>query len=696
MKISSLFSENTFYLKKDFASKKDALNFFCQDLHLNKYLSDSQKANTLFWERENQSSTGIGSQIAMPHIGDDIVLKNTLFFARVNNLDWNSLDGHNVKYIFGIVLSKTDRGTSHMKIMQNLSTLLINNEFINELDKVSNYNEFITLINKYEKQLISNEVNSGKENSYDVVAVTACPTGIAHTFMAKDKLYQEAQDMGISIKVETQGAEGIENKLTEQEIKNAKGVILAVDREIEKSRFANAENVLEISTQKAIHNPGEQIRKVLNKEGTKLQVSSSSEKTNEDAQMSFNGFGKKMYRSLMSGISHMLPFIIFGGILIALGFIIDMIIGASNGVDLNNSYFLSNFGFNFGASKIIFNIGKIALGLAVPVLSAYIAFSLIGRQGLLPGFVVGGIASGQLSDTYGFLSKTIESSGISNPEKFLGTGSGFIGGILGAFFAAAMVIVFSKYIFGKLPKTLSGVKNILFIPVLGTITIAITFWFVNIALIFINLGLVLFLQLFEGKPYLAWLLGLILGLMMASDLGGPINKAAYIFGTLTIANGASTVSMAAVMISGMVPPLGISVSMFISRKLWSKEERESGKISNILFGLSFISEGAIPYTSKNPKVLIPANLVGGAVAGLLSAVLGVNIVAPHGGIFVIFLARTTLFADLGTSIGLGILFFIAALLVGAFAQAGTIYLITLLNKKYPNLFQFKKRRKLRS
>lgn len=696
MKISSLFSENTFYLKKDFASKKDALNFFCQDLHLNKYLSDSQKANTLFWERENQSSTGIGSQIAMPHIGDDIVLKNTLFFARVNNLDWNSLDGQNVKYIFGIVLSKTDRRTSHMKIMQNLSTLLINNEFINELDKVSNYNEFITLINKYEKQLISNEVNSGKENSYDVVVITACPTGIAHTFMAKDKLYQEAQDMGISIKVETQGAEGIENKLTEQEIKNAKGVILAVDREIEKSRFANAENVLEISTQKAIHNPGEQIRKVLNKEGTKLQVSSSSEKTNEDAQMSFNGFGKKMYRSLMSGISHMLPFIIFGGILIALGFIIDMIIGASNGVDLNNSYFLSNFGFNFGASKIIFNIGKIALGLAVPVLSAYIAFSLIGRQGLLPGFVVGGIASGQLSDTYGFLSKTIESSGISNPEKFLGTGSGFIGGILGAFFAAAMVIVFSKYIFGKLPKTLSGVKNILFIPVLGTITIAITFWFVNIALIFINLGLVLFLQLFEGKPYLAWLLGLILGLMMASDLGGPINKAAYIFGTLTIANGASTVSMAAVMISGMVPPLGISVSMFISRKLWSKEERESGKISNILFGLSFISEGAIPYTSKNPKVLIPANLVGGAVAGLVSAVLGVNIVAPHGGIFVIFLARTTLFVDLGTSIGLGILFFIAALLVGAFAQAGTIYLITFLNKKYPNLFQFKKRRKLRS
>ncbi|WP_322902162.1 PTS fructose transporter subunit IIABC [Mycoplasmopsis felis] len=696
MKISSLFSENTFYLKKDFASKKDALNFFCQDLHLNKYVSDSQKANTLFWERENQSSTGIGSQIAMPHIGDDIVLKNTLFFARVNNLDWNSLDGQNVKYIFGIVLSKTDRGTSHMKIMQNLSTLLINNEFINELDKVSNYNEFITLINKYEKQLISNEVNSGKENSYDVVAVTACPTGIAHTFMAKDKLYQEAQDMGISIKVETQGAEGIENKLTEQEIKNAKGVILAVDREIEKSRFANAENVLEISTQKAIHNPGEQIRKVLNKEGTKLQVSSSSEKTNEDSQMSFNGFGKKMYRSLMSGISHMLPFIIFGGILIALGFIIDMIIGASNGVDLNNSYFLSNFGFNFGASKIIFNIGKIALGLAVPVLSAYIAFSLIGRQGLLPGFVVGGIASGQLSHTYGFLSKTIESSGISNPEKFLGTGSGFIGGILGAFFAAAMVIVFSKYIFGKLPKTLSGVKNILFIPVLGTITIAITFWFVNIALIFINLGLVLFLQLFEGKPYLAWLLGLILGLMMASDLGGPINKAAYIFGTLTIANGASTVSMAAVMISGMVPPLGISVSMFISRKLWSKEERESGKISNILFGLSFISEGAIPYTSKNPKVLIPANLVGGAVAGLVSAVLGVNIVAPHGGIFVIFLARTTLFADLGTSIGLGILFFITALLVGACAQAVTIYLITFLNKKYPNLFQFKKRRKLRS
>ncbi|MCU9933825.1 fructose-specific PTS transporter subunit EIIC [Mycoplasmopsis felis] len=330
------------------------------------------------------------------------------------------------------------------------------------------------------------------------------------------------------------------------------------------------------------------------------------------------------------------------------------------------------------------------------MLSLYIAFSLIGRQGLLPGFVVGGIASGQLSDTYGFLSKTIESSGISNPEKFLGIWSGFIGGILGAFFAAAMVIVFSKYIFGKLPKTLSGVKNILFIPVLGTITIAITFWFVNIALIFINLGLVLFLQLFEGKPYLAWLLGLILGLMMVSDLGGPINKAAYIFGTLTIANGVNTVSMAAVMISGMVPPLGISVSMFISRKLWSKEERESGKISNILFGLSFISEGAIPYTSKNPKVLIPANLVGGAVAGLVSAVLGVNIVAPRRRYICYFLSKNYTICRFRDINWFRNFIFYCCFISRAFAQAGTIYLITFLNKKYPNLFQFKKRRKLRS
>ncbi|MGZ9800749.1 PTS fructose transporter subunit IIABC [Mycoplasma sp. AC1221] len=680
MKITKLFEQkDTIFFDQSFANKDAALEFLSNELYQKGYVSDKDKALALFKERENQASTGIGDHIAMPHIGDDIVLKNTLVFIRTSDLNWDSIDNQNIKYIFGIVLSKNDRSSEHMQIMANLSSLLIKADFINKLEQIKTADEFLNLIDSFEN--IQTDSKSS-DDIYDIVAVTACPTGIAHTFMAKEKLYEQAKQMNVKIKIETQGADGIDNKLTDDDIKNAKGVILAVDREIEKSRFANSDNVIEISTQKAIHKPEQQIKKILDKQGNKLQgINAPSNQT--EAAMTFDGFAKKMYRSLMSGISHMLPFIIFGGIMLAIAFIIDLIIGSSNGTDVNSKEFLSSFGFNAPVSNIIFQIGKIGLGLAVPILTAYITFSIVGRQGLLPGFVVGAIASGQLAKTYGFLGESIKAAG-ADADKVLETGSGFIGGILGAFFAAAMVIVFAKYVFGKLPESMKGIKNILFMPLISTFAISIIFWGVNIVLIYINLGLYLFLKLFESKPYLAWLLGIIIGAMMAVDLGGPINKAAYIFGVLSISGGTSSIPMAAAMAAGMVPPLGISVSMFLTKKLWSKEDRDAGKWSSILFGLSFISEGAIPYTAKNPKIMIPANIVGGVVAGLITAALGVNIIAPHGGIFVIFLARSSLFGNnIGLSIGLGIVFFLLALIAGSFASAGTIWLASYINKKFP-------------
>ncbi|AKF41517.1 fructose permease IIC protein [Mycoplasmopsis canis] len=684
MNIKNLFkNKDTIYLNKKFDSKSEVLEFFASELVSKGYGSNEGKILELFQAREKQGSTGIGDKIAMPHLGDDVISKSTLLFAKVNNLEWESLDNKPVDFIFGIALSKNERESGHIEVMQKLSTLLINEKFVSELRKVDSADAFVDLLDQFDQK---EEIkDSNDDDYYDIVAVTACPTGIAHTFLAKEKLIEEAKKMNLKIKVETQGAEGVKNKLTIEDIQKAKGVLLAVDREIEKNKFADANNVLEISTQKAIHNPHKYIQDLLDKKGAKLKISTSSKQDDSsDAEMTFDGFAKKMRRSLMSGISHMLPFIVFGGILLAIGFLIDIIAGTASGVDVNSPAFLSSFGFNKPVSKIVFDIGKLGLGLAVPVLSAYITFSLVGRQGLLPGFVVGAIASGQIAGTYGFLESAIVRSGVNNPGAFLGTGSGFIGGILGAFFAAAMVIVFSKYVFGKLPQTMQGIKNILFIPLIGTLTIAVTFWAVNIVLIFVNLGLVLFLQLFQNKKEVAWILGLILGAMMAIDLGGPINKAAYIFGTLTIANGTSSVSMAAVMAAGMVPPLGIAISMFISKKLWTKEEISSGKYSNIIFGLSFISEGAIPYTSKNPKVLVPANIIGGAVAGIISATLGVNIIAPHGGIFVAFLARTNLVSGFGASLGLGITFWVLAILLGALAQAGSIILFSHINKKYPN------------
>ncbi|ATO30663.1 fructose permease IIC protein [Mycoplasmopsis bovirhinis] len=687
MNIKSLFkNKDTIYLDQNFTSKEEVLKFFANELVSKNYAIDSSKIYELFLAREKQSSTGIGDFIAMPHFGDEEMKQSTLLFARVNNLDWNALDQKPVKYIFGIALSKNQRESGHIEIMQQLSSLLLKPEFIASLDKVKTSEEFLALFDAFETKDVAE--TEGQEGTYDIVAVTACPTGIAHTFLAKEKLVEQAKKMNLRIKVETQGAEGVKNALSTKDIANAKGIILATDREIEKGKFANATNVLEISTQKAIYKTKEQIEQVLANKGTKVKVGKANDES--FAEMSFDGFVWKLRRALMSGISHMLPFIVFGGILLAIGFLLDIIIGGINKTDINSPVFLSNFGFNAPISKIVFDLGKIGLNLAVPILAAYITYALVGRQGLLPGFVVGAIASGQLSSTYGFLNGAIKASNVANPEAFAGTGSGFIGGILGAFFAAAMVIVFSKYIFGKLPQTMQGIKNILFIPLLGTLTIAILFWVANIALIFVNLGLVLFLGLFEANPKLAWILGLILGAMMAIDLGGPVNKAAYIFGTLTIAGGKSSVSMAAVMAAGMVPPLGIALSMFISKKLWTKEEINSGKYSNILFGISFISEGAIPYTSKNPKVLVPSNVIGGAVAGILSASLGVNIIAPHGGIFVGFLARSNLFSDFGTQVGMGIVFWILAILAGAMAQAGAIIFFSKLNQKHPNWLRLKR------
>ncbi|MBN3534782.1 PTS fructose transporter subunit IIABC [Mycoplasma procyoni] len=690
MQIKSLFkNRDTIYLDKTFESKDEVLRFFASELVAKDYGVDQNQIYNLFVERENQGSTGIGDFIAMPHMASDTIKEGTLLFARVKDLDWNSLDGQGVKYIFGIAFSNSQRSNAHLQVMAKLSKILIKPEFTKGLDEVENEYEFVALIDKFEAELDKKETTNNQE-TYDVVAVTACPTGIAHTYIAESKLIEAAQKMGIKIKVETQGSEGVKNALSEQEIKNAKGVILAVDREIERGRFTQHENVLDISTKKAIHNAQEQIQSVLDLKGSKIKAAAKSE-SNDDAAMSFDGFGKKLYRSTMTGISHMLPFIVFGGIALALGFILDLIIGGIKGENLApGSAFFKSFGFNEYFASIPFWIGKVALAFAVPVLAGYITFALVGRQGLLPGFVVGGIASGSLdSSTYNFLLSPITKSGVANPESFLGTGSGFIGGILGAFFAAAMVIVFSKYVFGKMPKTMQGAKNILFVPVLGTLTIAIIFWLVNIPLIFANLGLVLFLQLLEKQIYLVWLLGLVVGLMMAADLGGPINKAAYVFGTLTIASGQSTISMAAVMAAGMVPPLGISLSMLINKNLWSKEDRDAGKWSNIIFGLSFISEGAIPYTSKKPKVLIPANMVGGAVAGITSALLGVNIVAPHGGIFVAFLAKSSHFSSIQMQIGFGILFWILAIVAGAFASMLTILLMS----KYGHKINFKKKTK---
>ena len=541
----------------------------------------------------------------------------------------------------------------------------MNQDFVKDLNLIKDYQSLINLLDKYNEN--KKEAIIENKSNYDIVAITACPTGIAHTFMAAQRLEDAAKEMGIKIKVETQGTDGSKNVLTQSEIDNAKGAIIAVDKVVDLSRFSGKENVLEMGTKAVIKDPKKEIQNVINNKGKKMPGTKSTVKGDDigaEDLMSFKGFGKRLYKGVMSGVSYMLPFVVFGGILIALSFLIDI-----GNIDAGG-----NLGSVSPVAKWFNLLGGLAFGLMVPILSAYIAYGLVGKFGLLPGFICGLISAGQF---------VFQLDPATGSIDWLGTpksSSGFFGGIAGAFLTSALIIVFVKYVFGKLPKSLNGIKNILFIPLFGTLVIAAVFWIVNIPLIYVNYGFYKFLDIMGGTQYLAPLLGLVIGLMMAVDLGGPINKAAYLFSIATIESGSGTIAMAASMAGGMVPPLGIALSTSFFRKLWTQEERQTGATLYIM-GLSFVSEGAIPFTAKNPKILVPANIIGGAITGLLVGALQITLQAPHGGVFVFALVKTSLFEGIDLQIGLGITLYIVSILAGAIISMLIIYVLTKLYKK---------------
>ncbi len=670
MKLNEFFKNDLIVVDKSYKTKKEALESFAKILVEKKYASNKKTIVELALKREAETSTGIGEGIAIPHIRDEVMKKSVIFFAKVKDMDWESLDGNPVKYIFFIALNPKESG-SHVEILADLMKLLMNENFKNELINIKSINSLNKLINKYNevKEDNSNQISSTAEGTYDIVAITACPTGIAHTFMARDMLEKAAKEMNIKIKVETQGADGAKNVLTEKDIKNAKGVLIACDRVVELSKFSGHENVLEMGTKPVIKDAKKEIQKLLDRKGEKFLASSNKkESTNQDNQeMSFNGFGKRMYRSLMTGVSYMLPFVVFGGILIAIAFLFDF----------QNSG-QSNFGSGTPAAKWFKTMGDLAFGMMVPIIGAYITFAIVGRQGLLPGFMVGLMSQGKF--LFSLNPSTGEVNWFSTAESSGGGSSGIFGAIVGAFLAAAILIALVKYVFVYLPASISGLKNILFIPLFGTLAVVTVFWMVNIPMIYVNFGFTKFLELMEGKNYLAWLLGMILGAMMAFDLGGPINKAAYLFATASLTtNSGGTIAMAAAMAGGMTPPLGIALCCTFFKKMWTDEERKTGML-NYVMGLSFISEGAIPFTLAKPKVIIPANVIGGAITGLLIGALGVSISAPHGGILTVALCKlsdTIWTLDEGVRIGLGITFFIVAIVVGAVVE---MFFIVLFNK----------------
>ncbi len=705
MNFNDFFKDDLILLNKSYKNKTEALKDFAKHLVKKGYATNEERVVKMALKRESESSTGIGENIAIPHIRDEVMKKSCIFFAKVNDVEWESLDAQPVKYVFFICLNPNDSGT-HIEILAALMKLFMNPQFKEGLLKVETIKQLISLMNKYSEE--DKEQEKAPDGGYDVVAVTACPTGIAHTFMARDMLNKAADEMGIKIKVETQGADGVKNALSSDDIKNAKGVIIACDRVVELSKFSGHPNVLEMGTKPVIKDAKKEIQRILNGEGKKFEVSAKSKdsENNAEAEMSFNNFGKRSYKSLMTGVSYMLPFIIFGGIIIAIAFLIDM-----------NNAGNSDFGSGNDVSKWLKAIGDLSFGMMVPILGAYITFAIVGRQGLLPGFMVGLMARGDFffslnpdTGAVEWLTKPgsiigwiiSDNSGTISIDSITaqGANSGVFGAIGGAFLAATILILFSKLFAiqtkkGKpwYPSSLNGIKNILLIPLFGTFLIVLSFWIVNVPLIYLNYGFTKFLELFEGRNELAWLLGLILGAMMSVDLGGPINKAAYVFGTtsLSTAGGEGTISMAAAMAGGMTAPLGIALSVTFFKKLWTKEERDAGYV-NYVMGATFISEGAIPLTLKNPKVMLPSNIIGSAVAGLLIGALGVKIAAPHGGILTVALARCGYFEDSqGLQIGLGVVFFIAAVVAGSITS---MFCILLFRKIFDKKAQNKKDKSL--
>lgn len=670
MKINNFFNKDTSFFSKTYKTKKDALKDFAKILYEKKYVSNSNKTLELALKRENEFSTGIGNKISIPHIRDDVVIKPTILFAKTTPCEWDSMDKQNVEFIFFICTNQKEGENSHMEIIANLSRCFMDNDFVTKISKVKTFTNLINVLAEFNPPQVEQKSDDFLKNDhYDIVAITACPTGIAHTFMAAQKLEDAAKKMNLKIKVETQGTEGSRNTLSMDEIINAKGIILAVDKTIDLSRFSGIDNVLEISTNAVIKNVEAQINKSLNREGSKIKGTINSQKfDSNDDLISFHKFGKRLYKSLMTGVSYMLPFVVFGGILIALAFLIDI-------KHADNNLVNSNLGSIEPAAKWFKSLGDIAFGLMVPILSAYIAYAIVGKFGLLPGFITGMISNGaflfQLNPTTGAI------DWLGKPTA----NSGFFGAILGAFLSAAIIIVFVKYIFGRLPKSLNGIKNILFIPLISTLVIAGIFWVLNIPLIYFNYGFTQLLDLIN-KANLGVLLGLIIGLMMASDLGGPINKAAYVFAITSLqtsTGGSGTIAMASAMAAGMVPPLGIAISCTLFKKLWTKDERVAG-YTNYIMGLSFISEGAIPFTAEKPKVLVPANLIGGALTGMLTAAFGITLNAPHGGIFVFALVKSNINSgwSTATSTGAGIGLYLLSIILGAFASAFVIFILSMI------------------
>ncbi|QWV86718.1 fructose-specific PTS transporter subunit EIIC [Streptococcus parasuis] len=627
MKIQDVLRKDVMLLDLQATSKEAVIDEMITSLVDKGYVTDFEVFKTGILNREAQTTTGLGDGIAMPHAKNAAVKVATVLFAKSNKgVDYASLDGQPTDLFFMIAAPEGANDT-HLAALAELSKYLMKPGFADKLRSVSSPEEVIAVFDEAEAadKVVEEVVAAPSGDRPFIVAVTACTTGIAHTYMAEEALKKQATEMGVDIKVETNGASGVGNKLTAEDIKNAAGVIIAADKAVDMPRF-NGKPLVSRPVAAGIKQPEELINLILEGKASAYTASEGAATVESSEKLSL---GKAFYKHLMSGVSQMLPFVIGGGILIALAFLVDNLLGVPNDS-------LSSLGSYNELASMFMKIGGAAFGFMLPLLAGYIAYSIAEKPGLVAGFVAGAIANSGLA-----FGKIPYAAGGEETLALAGVSSGFLGALVGGFLAGGVVLVLRNAL-RNLPKSLQGLNAILLLPLLGTGLTGFLMFFVNIPMAAINTGMNNFLSGLEGSS--AILLGLVLGGMMAVDMGGPVNKAAYVFGTgtlaATVANGGS-VAMAAVMAGGMVPPLAVFVATLLYKNKFTQEERNSG-LTNIVMGLSFITEGAIPFGAADPARAIPSFIAGSALAGALVGLSGIQLMAPHGGIFVIALTSNPL------------------------------------------------------
>ena len=606
MRIIDLLSTDRIALGAQVSDKEQAIDKLVELQMAGGCIADREAYRKAILAREEMSSTAIEQGIAVPHAKSDAVSAPSLAaMTLTQGVYYGAMDGQPSDLFF--MIAAPLNGDLHLEILSRLMVLLMDGEFVKALRSAADAQQFMAVIDRFEKEKYPQEVGGTEQKpveekaGYRVLAVTACPTGIAHTYMAAEALEKAAAQMNLSIKVETNGSAGVKNRLTAQEIEQADGIIVAADKNVETARFAG-KKVLFVPVSDGIHKPQQLLEQI--ESGTVAVYEKEKKAAVQQQEQGKESFGRQLYKHLMNGVSHMLPFVIGGGILIAIAFLLD-----------DYSINPANFGMNTPLAAFFKTVGGVAFDFMLPILAGYIAYSIADRPGLAVGIVGGYIA--KVGNSFANISGENAVSG------------GFLAALLAGFVAGYLVLGIKK-LADKLPESMEGIKPVLIYPLFGVLLIGVFMFAVNPTMAAINTGITGFLNSMGGSSKI--LLGCIVAGMMSIDMGGPFNKAAYVFGTASIASGNYDV-MAAVMIGGMIPPLAVALATTFFKKKFTSEERKSGVV-NYIMGLCFITEGVIPFAAADPLRVIPSCVAGSAVAGGLSMLFGCTLRAPHGGIFV--------------------------------------------------------------